>query len=192
MGVARHSETLEELVVYKCLYENSSGELWVRPKELFEGVLENGAPRFAAVELSLQCFDHWLEDPSLLALAHEVFAPFEEGRFREELQSKKVHLLIAKDGETLVGFKLGYEESPQIFYSWLGAVHPEWRGRGVGKALMKAQHEWALKQGYQRLKTKTLNRWKDMLLLNIRSGFEIVGTETRANGELKLILEKAL
>lgn len=38
IGVARHSETLEPLVVYKPLY-NASG-LWVRPHSMFFGTLE--------------------------------------------------------------------------------------------------------------------------------------------------------
>lgn len=37
IGVARHSETKEELVVYKALYATEYGEnsLWVRPKSMF-------------------------------------------------------------------------------------------------------------------------------------------------------------
>lgn len=37
LGVARHSETLEELVVYKALYKTKFGEnsLWIRPKKMF-------------------------------------------------------------------------------------------------------------------------------------------------------------
>jgi len=38
VGVARHSETLEPLVVYRPLY-NASG-LWVRPHAMFFGTLE--------------------------------------------------------------------------------------------------------------------------------------------------------
>ena len=47
IGVAKHSETLEELVVYQGLYEG--GEMWARPKNLFlEKVDINGemVPRF--------------------------------------------------------------------------------------------------------------------------------------------------
>lgn len=52
IGVARHSETLEELVVYKALYESKEfglNALWVRPKNMFmENVIKKGQeiPRF--------------------------------------------------------------------------------------------------------------------------------------------------
>ena len=49
--VARHSETLDPLVVYRPLY-NASG-LWVRPHAMFFGEVELGGqrvPRFARVD----------------------------------------------------------------------------------------------------------------------------------------------
>ena len=35
IGIAKHSETLEELVVYEALYENPESKLWVRPAKMF-------------------------------------------------------------------------------------------------------------------------------------------------------------
>ncbi len=35
IGTGRHSETLEQLVMYEALYENKLGRLWVRPAAMF-------------------------------------------------------------------------------------------------------------------------------------------------------------
>ncbi|MEU4246375.1 DUF1653 domain-containing protein [Amycolatopsis sp. NPDC026612] len=43
LGVARHSETEEELVVYRALYGERG--LWVRPKAMFAGTVETPAGR---------------------------------------------------------------------------------------------------------------------------------------------------
>ena len=40
IDVVRHSETLEEMVLYKTLYKSELGPLWVRPKEMFLEALE--------------------------------------------------------------------------------------------------------------------------------------------------------
>lgn len=50
LGVALHSETMEEMVLYKHLNEE---KLWVRPKKMFlENVVVDGkeVPRFRCVE----------------------------------------------------------------------------------------------------------------------------------------------
>lgn len=54
IDVATHSETLEEIVVYRTLYVNEKGEqtLWVRPLRMFtENVVVDGKliPRFEFV-----------------------------------------------------------------------------------------------------------------------------------------------
>jgi hypothetical protein len=56
IGVARHSETREELVVYRALYhsdEFGDNSLWARPKAMFfENVVVDGkeVPRFRRVD----------------------------------------------------------------------------------------------------------------------------------------------
>jgi hypothetical protein len=52
-GIARHSETLEEVVYYECLYENDLGKMWVRPLEMFMGCIEidgQSTPRFRLID----------------------------------------------------------------------------------------------------------------------------------------------
>jgi hypothetical protein len=45
IGTAKHSETLEDLVVYEALYDNPRSKLWVRPKSMFlEEVIIEGKP----------------------------------------------------------------------------------------------------------------------------------------------------
>jgi hypothetical protein len=49
---ARHSETLEEVAVYECLYPNPKGTHWVRPRPMFDEVIPGSEPpvqRFAPV-----------------------------------------------------------------------------------------------------------------------------------------------
>ena len=45
IGLARHSETLEQLVVYRALY--GEGGLWVRPLDMFMEEIERDGKRIA-------------------------------------------------------------------------------------------------------------------------------------------------
>ena len=49
VGEARHSETLETMVVYEHLWPHARG-LWVRPADMFFGQLADGSPRFAPLD----------------------------------------------------------------------------------------------------------------------------------------------
>jgi len=51
IGIAKHSETLEELVVYRALY--GEGDHWVRPAHMFLDTKEvdgRRVPRFVLIE----------------------------------------------------------------------------------------------------------------------------------------------
>ncbi len=51
--VARHSETLEPMVVYSCLYKGEKGAIWARPLKMWEedviDELGQKVPRFKLI-----------------------------------------------------------------------------------------------------------------------------------------------
>jgi hypothetical protein len=56
IGIAKHSETLEEMVIYKALYQNEMGNVWIRPLKMFlENVVVEGKeiPRFKYIDTSI-------------------------------------------------------------------------------------------------------------------------------------------
>ena len=51
LGIAKHSETLEEMVVYRALY--GDGGLWVRPAAMWNEMVERDGktfPRFSYID----------------------------------------------------------------------------------------------------------------------------------------------
>lgn len=77
-------------------------------------------------------------------------------------------VITAMIGTKVIGYKLGYPLDNQKFYSWLGGVDPNYRKRGVASRLMEIQHQHLKKNGYNVVQTKTMNKWRNMLVLNIR------------------------
>lgn len=111
------------------------------------------------------------------------------GRMAEK---PKLRIDLALDGEELAGYKIGYALNREQLYSWLGGVDAKYRNLGIASELMEKQHAYAKDQGYQTVQTHTKNKWRNMLLLNIKNGFDIIGTYTDGEGEPKIILEKKL
>jgi len=51
--VAKHSETLEDFVVYEALYDNKKSKYWVRPIKMFEELVtinNQQVPRFVFIK----------------------------------------------------------------------------------------------------------------------------------------------
>lgn len=197
LGTARHSETLEELVLYESLYENALGRIWVRPKEMFfenvevEGVIK---PRFEKIEFKFLATESITEsdiENMRVVYSHCFSKELNYERFRAKLAAHSKFLFLqAFDGRRLVGFKFGYAEDIDTFYSWSGGVLPEYQKLGLASELMKQQHEWCSKNGFKTILTRTRNKYVAMLRLNLSFGFRIIGTLKSADDDIKIILEK--
>jgi predicted GNAT superfamily acetyltransferase len=131
----------------------------------------------------------------LVALEEKIFErPMTAEDLIAECGGKKgLQILIAHHADELVGYKLGFEYYSDVFFSMSGGVVPRWRRKGIATALMVRQHDLAKNAGYSFIRTHTKNKYREMLLLNIRSGFQITGVyKSLKEVHLGVVLEKAL
>lgn len=120
-----------------------------------------------------------------------IFSTYDN--FDNKISSKtKLLVIVAMDGKKVIGYKIGYEIDKDTFYSWLGGVNPDYRGQGIASTLMEKQHQYLKEKCYKVVRTKTMNRWRNMLVLNLKTGFDVVETYTDEKGLHKIILEKRL
>ncbi len=140
-----------------------------------------GAPDQTTLESLLYVYGQLFEDAKL---------DFFIGRIQD-----KEDLIIAlcyTIENDLVGFKLGYRYDKDTLYSWVGGVLPAFRKQGIAKKLMELQHASAKEKGYQKVRTKSMNRFKPMMILNLKGGFDIVKIYTNDSAQTKIIFEKVL
>ena len=106
-------------------------------------------------------------------------------------QMPDTSVFVALDGERLLGFKAGYAIAERNYYSWLGAVHPDFRNRGIATQLARAQHAWLVQGRYSAVETATLAENRAMAKLNLNMGFLVVGSKLESHG-LKVLWAKRL
>lgn len=119
--------------------------------------------------------------------------PYTLGEYQKRLSGVPfLALKAAVDGKN-AGFKLGYELDDDTFYTWFGGVLPLYRQIGLAGQLANAQERWAKARGYKRIKLKTRNYLKPMLIFAMKNGFNIVEIEERPDiNENRIILQKEL
>jgi predicted GNAT superfamily acetyltransferase len=130
---------------------------------------------------------------NLKILYQDIFEDADILFFEKRLKTQKdTYILLAYSNDILIGFKIGYPANNDIFYSWIGGVKIAYRNIGVGKELAKMQELWAIQKGFKTLKTKSMNRFKPMMILNLTNGFEITKVYTNSIGQTKIVFEKPL
>ncbi|WP_299713155.1 GNAT family N-acetyltransferase [uncultured Tenacibaculum sp.] len=129
----------------------------------------------------------------LLHLYETIFDDAKLDFFIDRITSKTDVIIVLTYFENLpVGFKIGYRYNETTFYSWVGGVLPDFRRKGIAQKLAKKQEELIKEKGYKKLRTKSMNRFKPMLILNIKNGFDIVQVYTNTTGQQKIVFEKDL
>ena len=129
----------------------------------------------------------------LVALYTDIFEDAVEKFFIQRIHTKQQILsLIAYQNNIPVGFKIGYLYNTNTFYSWVGGILPKYRRKGIASSLAKQQEHWAKNNGFTKLRTKSMNRFKSMLILNLKNGFDITQVYTNEKGQTKIVFEKLI
>jgi len=70
---------------------------------------------------------------------------------------------------------------------------PDFRKKGIARALADDMETWLRARNYHTLRMKTHNQFRNMLLFAIGNNFQITGVEQRENiAENRILLEKKL
>jgi len=128
-------------------------------------------------------------------LYNQIFRPPRDlDSFRRRFRGRyNVLQLIARIGDRPVGFFLGFELKPNVFFAWFYGVLPEFRRQGIASQLMEAVHSWAQQNEYESIRFECHNQHRPMLHLAIALGYDIVGIRWDPDrGDNLVIFEKVL
>lgn len=100
--------------------------------------------------------------------------------YRQRLGDAPNLILVAEVDGALAGYKVGYAQSEDVFYSWLGGVLPAYRRLGLAQRLLEYQQQWVAQQGYGAIEVRSKNKFPGMLILLIKNGYKIVAVEANA------------
>ncbi|WP_028111285.1 GNAT family N-acetyltransferase [Ferrimonas kyonanensis] len=131
---------------------------------------------------------------ALVEQVPELDRPYPLETYQQRLNEVPHLIQIAEVESEAAAFKVGYALNDTDFYSWLGAVLPDFRGLGIAKALLQGQEQWVAEQGYRLIKVKSRNRYPAMLRMLLGKGYHLVDMERASDTPLdyRILLEKSL
>ncbi len=135
------------------------------------------------------------ELPLISTLYNQIFRPARDVEsFRRRFRGRyNVLMLVARLDDKPVGFFIGFELKPDVFFAWFYGVVPEHRREGIASQLMDAVHSWAKQNEYDSVRFECHNQHRPMLHLAIALGYDIVGMRWDSDrGDNLVIFEKVL
>lgn len=117
------------------------------------------------------------EAVALLEQVPELKQGHEFGYYASRLEDRTHLILVAEEDGAAVGFKAGYAQSEDHFYSWIGGVLPKHRKAGVAQLLLNTQEQWAWKHRFLQITVKTSPGFAGMCALLEKNAYALVATD---------------
>jgi GNAT superfamily N-acetyltransferase len=133
--------------------------------------------------------------PVIVQLYNQIFRPPRDVEsFRRRYRGRyNILQLVARLQDRPVGFFLGFELKPTVFFAWFYGVLPECRRNGIASQLIEAVHSWAKQNDYESIRFECHNQHRPMLHLAIALEYDIVGIRWDPDrGDNLVIFEKVL
>lgn len=131
----------------------------------------------------------------LVDLYNQIFRPPRDlNSFRRRFRGRyNVLQLVARLDDRPVGFFLGFELKPTVYFAWFYGVVPDVRRQGIASQLMEAVHSWASQNEYESIRFECHNQHRPMLQMAIHLEYDIVGIRWDPDrGENLVLFEKVL
>jgi GNAT superfamily N-acetyltransferase len=133
--------------------------------------------------------------PVIVQMYNQIFRPprsLESFRRRFRGRYNLLHL-VARIKDQPVGFFLGFELKPTVYFAWFYGVLPDYRRQGIASQLMDAVHSWARQNDYESVRFECHNQHRPMLHLAIAQEYDIVGMRWDPDrGDNLVIFEKVI
>ena len=128
--------------------------------------------------------------PLVVDLYNQIFRPARDiESFHRRFRGRyNVLMMVARVGDRPVGFFLGFELKPSVFFAWFYGVIPECRRQGIASQLMDAVHSWARQHDYESIRFECHNQHRPMLHLAIALEYDIVGIRWDPDRGANLVL----
>jgi len=113
----------------------------------------------------------------IVHLYNQVFRPEQDAEFFNRRLQNRVNpaVMVARIGQDGVGFMVGMELKPSVFFAWLVGVAPDARRQGVATQLMRFAADWAAERGYRSIRFECNNPQRAMMQFGIAEGYDIIG-----------------
>lgn len=130
------------------------------------------------------------EVPVIVEMYGQIFRPAREIEFfrRRFLGRYNSLILIASLDNKPVGFFVGFELKPGVYFAWLYGVMPDCRRMGIASQLMDAMHEWVKEHEYHTIRFECHNQHRAMLHMAIARGYDVVGLRWDPDRNANLVI----
>lgn len=135
------------------------------------------------------------DSDTLIHLYNQVFRPARKVEFFDRRLKNRVNplVMVARIENDAVGFFVGMELKPTVFFAWLVGVLPDATRIGIGGQLMRAAGGWARERGYLAIRFECTNRHRAMMHFGIAEEYNLLGIRWDPDrGENLLIFEHSL